>query len=529
MDCADHVIVGAGTAGCVLAARLSQDGDHVVVLEAGGSDRNLLVRAPGGIWPIMRSGLFSWQYETTPQQHLDGRHFKMTRGKLVGGSGSTNGMVYSRGAPIDWDWREFGLAEWTPESMMPWFRQVEAHPLGSTVHHGADGPMRLTRPGVRHVLSRAFIDAALQSGFPLNDDTDGELREGFGPLDLTVYRGRRWSTADAYLRPALHRPNLDLRLRAQALRILFEGGRAVGVEYRRGGQQQQVRATKGVYLCAGTFHSPQLLNLSGVGPAGRLRDLGITVLRDKPGVGAGLRDHIAITLKCTVPDPITLLRYRQPWRLALAVARYLLMRTGPLANPGFEVVGFARSRQSLAWPDLRFQLLLALMRQDRSRMIPAHGFQIRASLARPTSTGSVELASADPFEPPRINQNYLSDPEEVATLREAIHIMRRLCSAPAFTALHAAEIEPGRAILEDDALDEFIRARADPDYHSVGTCRMGTDANAVVDAGFRVHDLDGLFVVDASVFPKLVDTGTFMPTIALAERAAAHFGNRRPV
>jgi choline dehydrogenase len=521
MDSADHVIIGAGTAGCVLAARLSQTGDRVVVLEAGGSDRNLLIRAPGGIWPIMRHGLFSWRYETAPQSHLGGRRFKLTRGKVLGGSGSTNGLVYSRGAAIDWDWREFGLPEWTPESILPWFRQVESHPLGSTAYHGADGPMRLTRPGTSHALSLAFLAAAHQSGFPLNEDTDGELREGFGPLDLMVFRGRRWSTADAYLRPALRRPNVDLRLRAQVLRVLFDGGRAVGAEYRRGGQQRQIRAAKGVYLCAGTFHSPQLLQLSGIGPATRLRDMGIAVLRDKPGVGAGLRDHIAVTLKCTVPQPITLLRYRQPWRLALAVAQYLLAHSGPLANPGFEVVGFARSRRSLAWPDLRFQLLQALMRQDRSGMIPAHGFQIRASLARPTSTGSVELASADPFEPPRINQNYLSDPEEIATLREAIHIMRRLCAAPAFAALHAAEIEPGRAIVEKDALDEFIRSRADPDYHSVGTCRMGNDATAVVDGRFRVHDLEGLFVVDASVFPKLVDAGTFMPTIVVAERAAA--------
>ncbi len=525
MDEADYIIVGGGTAGCVLANRLSASGEHrVLVLEAGGSDRSPLISAPGGMWPIMRSGAFSWQYRTAPQRQLGDRVFTMPRGKVIGGSSSTNGMVCSRGAREDYErWREFGIEGWSYADVLPWFRRLESHPLGPDEYHGSEGPLQMSRPGAVHPLSKAFIAAAAQAGFPLNEDTDGATREGFGPLDLMISGGQRSSSARAYLRPALSRPNLAAIRNAHVVRIVTKDRIATGVEYRHGGRLQRATATREVIVCAGAIQSPQLLMLSGIGPAEELRELALPVVHDLSGVGRGLQDHVAIAVKYTVTQPITLLRYRSPWRLALALSDYLLLKRGPLANPGLEVVAFVMSAPSMPRPDLRFQLVLALLRSDKRGMIPCHGFQIRASLARVASVGSVRLTSPDPMQPPLVDQNYLSDPDERAALRAAVRIMRRLCAAPAFDAYRGEELEPGPDLTSDEELDAFISAKADPDYHTVGTCRMGigADTMAVVDAECRVHGVARLRVVDASVIPRALDGGPCLPAIMIAERISA--------
>jgi choline dehydrogenase len=521
---ADFVIVGAGTAGCLLAERLSADGRHsVLVVEAGGSDWNPLIHAPGGMWPLMRSGAHSWRYRTAPQDQLDGRAFSMPRGKVLGGSSSTNGMVYSRGALVDYDaWGSAGLRRWSGVEALRLLRGLESHPLGSSAYHGSGGALRVSRPGIRHPLSKAFVEAAVEAGYERTDDTDGARREGFGPLDLMAWQGRRVSAARAWLRPALLRPNVRVLTGAQALRIRFDGSTAVGLDVLRKGRARRIAARREILVCGGAFQSPQLLQLSGIGPQDRLRALGIAVLQDLPGVGEGLRDHIAVTVKYTVTEPITLRRYRSAWRQAVAFGEYLLFGRGPLADPGFEVVGFVASEPGLAAPDIRLQLLLALLQPDRRGLLPLHGFQVRASLARPRSTGSVQLASADPLVAPIINQGYLTQPGELEVLREAVRIMRRICAASAFDRYRGVELAPGPLVQDDASLEAYVRATADPDYHSVGTCRMGVarDPLAVVDEDYCVRGVEGLRVVDASVMPGIVDCGTCVPTLLVAAQAA---------
>ena len=519
---ADIIIVGAGTAGCVLASRLAcgQSG-RILVLESGGSDRHPLIAAPGGVWWLMRTGARSFRYRTAPQPHLDGRTFRITRGRVLGGSSSTNGMVYSRGAAQDYArWSKEGLPDWSYEQVLDSFRQLESHPLGPSELHGASGPIRITRPGIRHPLSKALLAAAQHSGFPLNEDTDGSGREGFGPVDLMIWRNRRCSTAVAYLRPALSRDNLQVLKGAHAVRILLEGRTACGVAFVRNGRPAQARARQ-IILCGGTIETPHLLMLSGIGPQAVLRAVDVPVVHDLAGVGQGLQDHLSIALQVAISQPITLRRYRGRWRQVQALAQYLLYRRGPLAHPGFEITGFVKSDPKLSQPDLRLQMVLALLGEDKRGMLPLHGFQIRASLARPMSRGSVRLASADPFTAPIIDPQFLSSGgSERDALRQAVRIMRQLWTAPAFDPFRGRELAPGPECTSDEEIDRYIRGHADPDYHSVGTCRMGQGSGAVVDAGFRVHGIEGLRVVDASIMPSIVDAGTCVPTIMIAERAA---------
>jgi len=518
---ADIIIVGAGTAGCVLANRLAQgQAGRILVLESGGSDRHPLIGAPGGVWWLMRSGSHSFRYQMAPQQHLDGRTFRITRGRVLGGSSSTNGMVYSRGAPEDYArWSEEGLADWSYDRVLDAFRRLESHPLGPSTLHGASGPIQITRPGIRHPLSKALLAAAQQAGFPLNEDTDGSRREGFGPIDLMTWRKRRCSTAVAYLQPVRSRDNLEVRKGAHAVRILLEGRSACGVAFVRNGRPAQARARQ-IILCGGAIETPHLLMLSGIGPQAMLRAVDLPVVHDLGGVGQGLQDHLAIALKVAINQPITLRRYRSRWRQAQAFAQYLLYKSGPLADPGFEITGFVKSDPQLSQPDLRLQMVLALLGEDKRGMLPMHGFQIRASLGRPTSRGSVRLASPDPFTAPIIDPQFLGFDSERHALRQAVRIMRQLWEAPAFDPFRGRELAPGPTCRSDEEIDRYIRGHADPDYHSVGTCRMGEGPAAVVDAQFRVHGIEGLRVVDASVMPSIVDAGTCIPTIMIAERAA---------
>lgn len=518
----DYVIAGGGSAGCVLASRLSADPDvSVLLVEAGGRDWSPLIRAPGGLLPIMLSGAFAWRYSSVPQKHLENRVLYLPRGKVLGGGSSINGMVYDRGTARDFDrWREAGNEGWSYADVLPYFRRAESYEPGANELHGDSGPLHVSRPQVKHPLARAFVEAGVQAGYPYNEDTNGARRDGFGPVDVTVSRGRRSSTASAYLRPARSRPNLAVLTGAHVARILFEGRRAAGLVLRKGGHEQTVRAEREVILSAGALNSPQLLMLSGIGPADHLREHDIAPLLDLPGVGRNLQDHLAITVKHRSLQPISMFKYFSPLRGAAALGQYALFRKGPLADPGLEAAAFVKSEPALPEPDVKLLFVMALYRNHGREIIPDHGFYAHINCVRPESRGSVRLASGDPVAPPLIDQNYLDDPRDLHVTRRGIEIAREVFAQRAFDPFRGEELEPGPGVVSDADLEAFIRAKADADYHSVGTARMGRDALAVVDERLRVHGVEGLRVVDASVMPRIVGANTNMAVVMIAEKAA---------
>ncbi len=518
----DYAIVGAGSAGCVLAHHLSADPSlRVLLVEAGGSDRSPLIHAPGGLLPIMVSGAFNWGYVSTPQKHLGDRVLYLPRGKVLGGSSSTNGMVYCRGTRSDFDeWAQLGNPGWSYAEVLPYFRRAETHELGASAYHGGSGPLRVGRPRVKHPLARAFVEAGQQAGYPYNDDTNGALRVGFGPTDVTAWKGRRQSTAVAYLRPARRRPNLEVLTKALATRVLFEGRRAVGVELARRGRPIRVRAAREVILAAGALNSPKLLLLSGVGGGAQLRAHGIPEVQELPGVGENLHDHLATHVKLRSRVPNSMFKYFGPLQGALAVARFVAFRQGPLADPGMEAVAFVASTPGLADPDLKFHFLMALYQNNGRELIPEHGFGAHINAVKPRSRGSVRLASADPADAPQIDQNYLADPTDLEVMRAGIRIAREVFRQPAFDPFRGDELAPGPQATSDADLEAYIREKSEADYHSVGTCRMGRDPAAVVDPELRVHGLEGLRVVDASVMPRIVSGNTNLATIMIAEKAS---------
>jgi choline dehydrogenase len=530
METFDYVIVGAGSAGCVLASRLTEDGrDSVLLLEYGGSDRSLWIQMPSALSIPMNMERYDWRYFTEPEPNLNGRRLHTPRGKVLGGSSSINGMVYVRGNPLDFErWQEEGASGWGYAEVLPYFRRAEAYAGGGDEYRGADGPLATRRGQRANPLHAAWLEAGRQAGYPFTADMNGFQQEGFGDMDMTVGGGRRCSTANAYLRPAMRRANLAVRTQALVTRILFEGRRAVGVRYRRGAQVHDVRVRREVIVSAGAINSPQLLKLSGVGPPEELAALGLEVVHELRGVGANLQDHLEFYFQVASREPVTLYTHMSPWRKALIGARWLLAHDGLGASNHFETGGFIRSSAGVRYPDIQFHFLPLAVSYDGSSLAHEHGFQAHVGPMRSHSQGWVYLKSAQPFDPPRILFNYMSQPEDWLQMRACVRLAREIFAQPAFDRYRGREIAPGADVESDAEIDAFIRARTESAFHPCGTCRMGSSSNplAVVDPHTRVVGLAALRVVDSSIMPSITTGNLNAPTIMLAEKAADQIRGR---
>ena len=529
----DYIVVGAGSAGCVLAARLSQAPDtRVLLLEAGGRDWDPLLRVPLMAGVLLRGRRYNWSYRSEPVPGLNGRCGAWPRGKLLGGSSAINGMVYTRGFPSDYDaWATAGLAGWSFAELLPYFRRSEDFSGAPGRRHGLGGPLpvsRLARPS--NPLFDVFVEAGRQAGHPVTDDFNGVDPAGFGRYHFNIRNGRRVSSADAYLGDA--GPNLTIWTRAHAERLIFDLRRAVAVRVRRSGKTVEARAEREIVLCGGTVNSPQLLMLSGVGEAEHLRRHGIEVVADRAEVGRNLADHLLVRVQYAATRPITLGRLRRADRAILAVARALIFGTGPGASFPLEAGAFMRSDPALDEPDLQSHFLPALstdMLRWRPLASDEHGFMANVYALRPLSRGAVRLAGADPAAPPRIQPNYLSEPRDLALLRRGVRLLRQVFAQAAFDPYRGAELAPGEAVRSDEDLDAWIRRTADTVFHPVGTCRMGADADAVVDGRLGVRGVEAVRVVDASVFPAMISGNTHAPTVMVAEKAADMILGRDPL
>jgi len=522
----DYIVTGAGSAGCVVATRLSENGRYrVLLLEAGDRDRNPWIHVPMGYSRLLADPSVNWMYESEPEPRLDGRTIYQPAGKVLGGTSSINGMVYMRGSPVDYDeWQQRGCTGWDWGNVLPYFKKAEDQERGADAFHGVGGPLRVSDPLVRWELADRWVAAAVEAGLPANNDFNGARQEGAGHFQSTTNQGRRWSTAAAYLRPTRRRWNLTIWTNAHATRILVENNRAVGVSFITDGILQTVRVRGEVIVCNGVFNSPQLLQLSGLGPAELLQDIGIPVIRDIPAVGADLRDHFNVRLAFRCTKRITLNHVANSFvRRALAGARYALFRSGSLANNGVCAGAFARSDDRLDRPDIQFYFInwsIAARNGARARAHNFPGFSVDVVHLRPEARGSVRIKSADPLVPPAIRFNFLRSREDVRALTAGMRLARKIAKQPALAGYLSEEILPGPRVNTDEEFEAAIRAHGISTLHAVGTCRMGADGAAVLDPRLRVRGVERLRVVDASIMPSVPAGNTNAPTIMIGEKAS---------
>ena len=530
---ADYVIIGSGSAGSAIAYRLGEAGKRVVVIEQGGTDMGPFIQMPAALSYPMNMGIYDWGFASDPEPHLGGRVLATPRGKVIGGSSSINGMVYVRGHARDYDtWEEMGAQGWSYADVLPYFQRMENWhgDAGDAAYRGHHGPLHITRGPRKNPLFNAFIESGRQAGYPVTDDYNGAAQEGFGAMEATIWKGRRWSAANAYLRPAQKRGNVTV-MRAFARRVVMENGRAVGVEVLRGGQVEVIRAQVEVIIAASSINSPKLLMLSGIGDAAQLQSHGIEVIADRPGVGANLQDHLEIYMQYQAAQPVTLFKYWNLWGKAAIGAQWLFTKTGLGASNQFEACAFIRSRAGIDYPDIEYHFLPIAVRYDGKAAAGGHGFQVHVGPMRSKSRGAVTLRSADPMATPRIQFNYMSHPDDWDEFRRCIRLTREVFGQEAMQPYVKSEIQPGAGVQSDAELDAFLMEHVESAYHPCGTCRMGRadDPMAVVDPECRVIGVQGLRVADSSIFPQVTNGNLNGPSIMAGEKAADHILGRVPL
>lgn len=528
----DYIIVGAGSAGCVLANRLSEDSSNkVLLLETGGSDKSIFIKMPTALSIPMNTDKFAWQFHTQPEPHLDNREMHCPRGKVLGGSSSINGMVYVRGHAKDFDeWQQHGANGWDYQACLPYFKKAESFYLGENTHRGGKGPLGVNNGNnMENPLYTAFIEAGAEAGYSTTNDYNSAQQEGFGPMHMTVKNGVRSSASREYLDPIKHRSNLTIVTGALAQRVILDGKKATGVEYKLNGAVKTAQASKEVILSAGSIGSPHLLQLSGIGDTQTLEKAGVDVKHHLPGVGQNLQDHLEFYFQYKCNQPITLNGKLGLFSKGLIGAKWLLTRKGLGSTNHFESCAFIRSKPGVERPDIQYHFLPAAMRYDGRSAFAGHGFQVHVGHNKPKSRGSVTIASADPTQPPKIVFNYLEHQDDIEGFRACVRLTREIIEQPAFDNFRGEEIQPGQQVQTDEQIDAFVRQAVESAYHPSCSCKMGEDAMAVVNSNTQVHGMQSLRVVDSSIFPTIPNGNLNAPTIMVAEKSADIILGNKPL